>query len=77
MDTWCTRVLGLALGCALAGPLAAKEVGDGAAAARRLPGKVTFHKSSSEESRAERERRLKRECRGRPNAGACLGFTRP
>ena len=28
----------------------------------------------SEESTAERERRLKRECRGRPNAGACLGF---
>lgn len=27
----------------------------------------------SEESRAERDRRLQRECRGRPNAGACLG----
>ncbi|WP_342132463.1 hypothetical protein [Hydrogenophaga sp. OTU3427] len=30
--------------------------------------------SGSQESTAERERRLKRECRGRPNAGACLGF---
>lgn len=29
---------------------------------------------SSEESRAERDRRLSRECRGRPNAGACLGY---
>lgn len=29
---------------------------------------------SSEESRADRERRLSRECRGRANAGACLGF---
>ena len=28
----------------------------------------------SGESFSERERRLKRECRGRPNAGACLGF---
>ena len=28
----------------------------------------------SGESVSERERRLKRECRGRPNAGACLGF---
>lgn len=28
----------------------------------------------NEESAAARERRLKRECRGRPNAGACLGF---
>jgi hypothetical protein len=33
-------------------------------------------KSSSEESSAERDRRLKRECRGRNNAGACLGYTR-
>ncbi|MCE1251360.1 MAG: hypothetical protein LWW82_11640 [Comamonadaceae bacterium] len=31
-------------------------------------------RSSSEESRAERERRLQRECRGLPNAGACLGY---
>ena len=27
----------------------------------------------SQESEATRTRRLKRECRGRPNAGACLG----
>lgn len=33
-------------------------------------------KSSSEESSTERDRRLKRECRGRNNAGACLGYTR-
>lgn len=26
------------------------------------------------ETTRERERRLKRECKGRPNAGACLGF---
>lgn len=26
------------------------------------------------ETRVQRERRLKRECKGRPNAGACLGF---
>ena len=31
-------------------------------------------KSPSEETRAERERRLLRECKGRPNAGACLGY---
>lgn len=28
------------------------------------------------ESVKERDRRLKRECKGRPNAGACLGYTR-
>lgn len=26
-------------------------------------------------SRSDRDKRLKRECRGRPNAGACLGYT--
>ena len=30
--------------------------------------------SPSHESGAERDRRLKRECKGRPNAGACLGY---
>ena len=28
----------------------------------------------SEESQAERDRRLTRECKGRPNAGVCLGY---
>ena len=37
--------------------------------------KVKHQRSASEESTAERERRLYRECRGRPNAGACLGYT--
>lgn len=30
--------------------------------------------SGSAETTAERSQRLKRECKGRPNAGACLGF---
>lgn len=38
--------------------------------------KGTAARSSSEESRAERERRLYRECRGMHDAGACKGFTR-
>lgn len=37
--------------------------------------KVTYQRSTSEESPAARERRLKRECKGRPNAGACLGYS--
>ncbi len=28
------------------------------------------------ETTAQREKRLLRECRGRPNAGACLGYAR-
>ncbi len=35
--------------------------------------KVTYDKGSAETT-AERDRRLKRECKGRPNAGACLGY---
>ena len=35
---------------------------------------TTYRPSPSEESRRERERRLERECRDKPNAGACAGF---
>lgn len=35
--------------------------------------RVTFDKGSGETT-AERDRRLRRECKGRPNAGACLGY---
>ncbi|WP_235510708.1 hypothetical protein [Acidovorax sp. Root70] len=37
--------------------------------------KVKQGRSPSEESRSERDRRLYRECKGRANAGACLGYT--
>lgn len=39
-------------------------------------GPVTFYEGSAE-SRSERDKRLSRECRGRPNAGACEGYARP
>lgn len=42
----------------------------------RKPTSVTFHKAPSEEGAAAREKRLKRECKGRANAGMCLGYTR-
>lgn len=38
--------------------------------------RVKYFGSSSEESTRERDRRLYRECKGRPDAGACLGYTR-
>jgi hypothetical protein len=44
-------------------------------APRKPPSSVKFHKAPSEESPAAREKRLKRECKGRPNAGMCAGFT--
>ena len=43
---------------------------------RKAPSKVTFHKAPSEESPQARDKRLKRECKGRPNAGMCAGYTR-
>lgn len=39
-------------------------------------GGVSFHDGSAE-SRAERDKRLLRECKGRPNAGLCEGYARP
>jgi hypothetical protein len=36
---------------------------------------VKFIDAPSSESPVAREKRLKRECRGRPNAGMCLGYT--
>lgn len=47
---------------------------DGHAAGKKGSVKVKHQRSTSEEGTAERERRLYRECRGRPNAGACLGY---
>jgi hypothetical protein len=44
-----------------------------ASSGKKLPGKVTFREAPSAEKPAERAKRLKRECKGRPNAGMCLG----
>ena len=41
----------------------------------RVPTSVRFIDAPSSESPAARRARLKKECRGRPNAGACLGMT--
>ena len=38
--------------------------------------KIKHQRSPSEETSVERDRRLTRECKGAPNAGACLGYTR-
>ena len=57
------------LALALAGPGFAKtKKPKGASQVRIL--------KDSSESTAERNRRLLRECKGRPNAGACAGYTR-
>lgn len=40
------------------------------------PAKVSFTEAPSHETAAAREKRLKRECKGRPDAGMCRGHTR-
>ena len=47
-----------------------------AAAQKKGSIKTTHYRSPSEESTADRDRRMYRECWGRPNAGACSGYTR-
>lgn len=67
----------LVLACALVMPgqaLAKKKKGKGHSSSRASS---QMQRSGSEETRIERERRLTRECRGLPNAGACLGYARP
>ena len=56
----------------------AAEGGDGQKSSKKTKksggGQVKFLRGS-EESTAERSSRLKRECKGRVNAGACAGYT--
>jgi uncharacterized membrane protein YhiD involved in acid resistance len=43
--------------------------------AKKSKSNISFHDGSAE-SRSERDRRLKRECKGRSNSGVCEGYTR-
>lgn len=52
-----------------------KNASTGAPAKKTGVSKVTYQRSTSEESRAERDRRMYRECKGMHNAGACRGYT--
>lgn len=44
--------------------------------AAAAPGNKVKYVRGSEETTSERSARLKRECKGRVNAGACEGYTR-
>lgn len=68
-----TALLAGALGLYPPPILAAKKSSTEKAQSKRI--KIQNVRSSSEETRAERDRRLYRECQGRPNAGACAGYT--
>ena len=66
----------LALALAAVLPLQTGAASPAPKTERRPPARVSFIDAPSSETPAAREKRLKRECRGRPNAGACLGHTR-
>lgn len=50
----------------------AQRAGSGA----KPPARVRFIDAPSSEKPAARAKRLKRECKGRPDAGMCRGYTR-
>ncbi len=78
-----TATLGLALASAAGDAQAARSASPTQAQApekratfRRKP-RIQHAPSPSEESPAQRDRRLARECQGLPNAGACVGYALP
>jgi len=71
-----SRISWRSLAVTLLGALVATALHATQPPSRKPPSKVTFHKAPSEEAPAVREKRLKRECKGRPNAGMCAGYTR-
>ena len=77
---WTGRIAAGSLVFALTGitPTAIAATGQtpGSTGGQKAPSKVSFIDAPSSEKPAAREKRLKRECKGRPNAGMCLGHTR-
>lgn len=67
---------GLAWGAKAQAKASVQATTSSQAGAQKLPSSVRFIDAPSSEKPAARERRLKRECKGRPNAGVCLGYTR-
>lgn len=53
-----------------------KSTAGRSATKKKSVNKVTYQRSASEESPAQRDRRMFRECKGMHNAGACRGYTR-
>jgi len=68
-----SAAMALWLALSAAPGLAATEKAEKASAAKK-PGSAKFL-PGSQETRKERTARLKRECKGRVNAGACEGYT--
>ena len=70
------RVALVLLALGLAGLAHAAQASKARTGKKVPPTSVRFIDGPSSESPAIREKRLRRECLGRANAGACLGHTR-
>ncbi|MDR2335005.1 MAG: hypothetical protein LBE61_16185 [Burkholderiaceae bacterium] len=73
----------LAVMAAIAGTPAAQAAARHPSGSKSISGgktsstvKIKEHRGHAGETPAERDKRLYRECRGLPNAGACSGYTR-
>jgi Ni/Co efflux regulator RcnB len=55
-------------------PVQAASASTAKSAKKQKSHSAKFIKNPNQETSAERERRFKRECKGLPNAGACLGY---
>lgn len=74
MNTWLAHIgLVAALGLLGTPPVSAKE-NSGTTSTRRAKAPRTPANPVHGETSKERSQRLARECRGKPNAGACEGF---
>jgi len=63
------------LACLMQPSVAASTQSSSTKAGKKPPTSVRFIDAPSSESPAARKKRLQKECKGRPNAGACLGMT--
>lgn len=71
---WCACLV-FAAGLLMVPAVQARESANTASKARKVKAPKPPVQSSPGETRSERDKRLLRECRGKPNAGACEGYT--
>ena len=64
----------LALAAGLAGPPSQAQTTSSTSPRKRAPSRKPPADKGPGETRAERDKRLQRECKGKPNAGACEGY---
>ena len=68
-------VVAVCLGLAIAAPAEAKSKARGVKL-KSAPVSTYANGQNAAQREKSEEARLRRECKGRPNAGACLGYTR-